>query len=145
MCNCKLGVNKCPLNGNCLQKSLVYKTEVTSGNQSAVYFGLASNSFKERYNNHVSSFRNERHKESTNLSKYIWHLKEAKKEYRMKWSIAASAPAYDTSSQRCQLCLTEKAFILYNDHNHPLNKRSELLATCRHRKKHLLSSCPQRC
>ena len=42
---------------------------------------------------------------------------------------------------RCHLCLTEKAFILNNDHNHPLNKRSELLGVCRHRRKHLLSSC----
>ena len=140
-CNCKQGVNGCPLNGHCLKKSLVYKASVTSTNASAVYYGLTSDTFKTRFNNHQTSFKNERYKESTTLSKYVWELKQANQTYDVKWEIAANAPSYNPASKRCHLCLTEKAFILNNDHNHPLNKRSELLGVCRHRRKHLLSSC----
>ena len=140
-CNCKQGVNACPLNGHCLKKSLVYKASVTSTNASAVYYGLTSDTFKTRFNNHQTSFKNERYKESTTLSGYVWELKQANQIYDVKWEIAANAPTYNPASKRCHLCLTEKAFILNNDHNHPLNKRSELLGVCRHRRKHLLSSC----
>ena len=140
-CNCKGPKSNCPLNGNCLSKSLVYKAEVTSNNHSATYYGLTADAFKTRFNNHLSSFRNERYKESTMLSKYIWELKQTNRAYDIKWEIAANAPAYNPASKRCHLCLTEKTFILHNDHNHPLNKRSELLGICRHKRKHLLSSC----
>ena len=38
--------------------------------------GLTEGTFKKRYNNHTSSFRNEKHKHATELSKYVWELKE---------------------------------------------------------------------
>ena len=40
----------------------------------------------------------------------------------------------------CDLCLTEKLIILTADQNTMLNRRDELLESCRHRRKHLLVS-----
>ena len=57
-CNCQ-NVNECPLNGKCFPKSIVYKTEIRSQHEGAVktYIGMTSNTFKERYRNHVKTFR----------------------------------------------------------------------------------------
>ena len=139
-CNCKGGPTKCPLNGNCQVKSLVYKATVTNPNSTATYIGLTSNSFKERFNNHTASFNHSHLQDKTMLAKHIWSLKDQNKPYEIKWSIHAKAPAYSTTSKRCELCLTEKTNILFSQDRSPLNKRSEIMNTCRHRKKYLLSS-----
>ena len=122
-----------------MSTSLVYKAEVDSIQGTACYIGLASNTFKERYLNHTSSFRNKQYKESTALSKYIWTLKEKNEDYDIKWSVAAKAPSYSPTIKSCYLCLTEKTLILTSQHEHLLNKRNELMGTCRHRRKFLLS------
>ena len=140
-CNCQVGAESCPLNAQCLSKSIVYKANVTSNNESSVYIGLASNTFKERYSNHQSSFNHEKYKDKTGLSKYIWQLKNNNQTFKIEWSIAANAPAYNPAIKRCHLFQTEKTLILYNNHHNLLNKKSELLGTCRHRKKHLLFTC----
>jgi 23S rRNA G2445 N2-methylase RlmL len=36
-CNCRGGVNSCPMAGSCLNKSLIYKAEVVSDNQISTY------------------------------------------------------------------------------------------------------------
>ena len=38
--------------------------------------GLAESDFKTRYRNHTASFRHAKHKNSTELSKHIWTLKD---------------------------------------------------------------------
>ena len=53
-----------------------------------VYYG-STEDFKTRYANHKSSFKNEGKKNSTELSKLIWKLKNMKKTYGLKWEIAA--------------------------------------------------------
>ena len=136
---CRGGISNCPLEGKCLSTSLVYKAEVDSIQGTACYIGLASNTFKERYLNHTSSFRNIQYRESTALSKYIWTLKEKNEDYDIKWSVAAKAPSYSPTIKSCYLCLTEKTLILTSQHEHLLNKRNELMGTCRHRRKFLLS------
>ena len=40
----------------------------------------------------------------------------------------------------CQLCLTEKAFIVRGDKKLLLNKRSEVFQRCRHRDRHMLAN-----
>ena len=42
----------------------IHHSKVPSS-RTVAYIGLASNTFKERYLNHTSSFRNQRYKEST--------------------------------------------------------------------------------
>ena len=139
-CNCRQGESKCPLEGRCLSKSVIYKAEVKSDNKTSTYIGQTSNTFKERYTNHVSSFKNEKYKESTALSKYIWDLKQQEKEFEINWSKITNAPAYNPSSKKCQLCILEKTLILNSNHPNQLNKRTELMSKCRHRRKFLLSS-----
>ena len=57
-CNCRQK-NTCPLNGNCLQSSLIYQATVTRKDNSTTvtYIGLTENDFKTRYRNHSASFR----------------------------------------------------------------------------------------
>ena len=141
MCNSKNGKNYCPLDGKCLPNCIVYSAEVTTNNENkALYIGLAENSFKQRYTNHLSSFNNIQYKDSTALSKYIWDLKNKEKKFEIKWSILKKTNAYHPKTRICNLCLTEKTLILISTHPNLLNKRSELINTCRHRKKYLLSS-----
>ena len=44
------------------------------------------------------------------------------------------------ASNRCNLCLWEKYFIIYKPKMATLNKRNELVSACRHNKKFLLSN-----
>ena len=67
-CNCR-DANLCPLKGKCLKSSIVYQADVITNSSTSTYIGLASNSFKERYNNHLTTFKNKNKAESTTLSK----------------------------------------------------------------------------
>ena len=51
-----------------------------------------------------------------------------------------TAPSYKCGGSRCNLCLAEKLAILSGDRKMMLNKRSEIVNTCRHRKKFKLKS-----
>ena len=104
------------------------------------YVGLTEGAFKTRYNNHTSSFRNPKHKHSTELSKYIWQLKESNIEHSIHWKILKKCKAYSNRTKRCNLCLHEKYIIIYYPKRSSLNLRHELISTCRHRKKFLLCS-----
>ena len=42
-----------------------------------------------RFNNHKNSFRHWESEKDTELSKYIWELKDKHAEYQIRWSIAA--------------------------------------------------------
>ena len=48
-CNCRGGSKNCPINGNCLSKSIVYKAEIPTSDSTAKYIGVVLNSFKERF------------------------------------------------------------------------------------------------
>ena len=138
-CNC-IDTNFCPLQGNCVQSSVVYKADVTTSTSTSTYIGLASNTFKERYNNHLSTLRYKHKENHTTLSKYIWQLKSEGIQYDIKWSIIGHAPAYNKVSKKCHLCLLEKTNIIMSRNSNSLNKRTEIMNKCRHREKHLLSS-----
>ena len=73
-CNCRKS-STCPMDGNCNMESIIYQAEVTTSTTKETYIGLCDTAFKLRYRNHVCSFRNERYKHATELSKYIWNLK----------------------------------------------------------------------
>ena len=72
------------------------------------------------------------------LSTYVWQ-KGLNPNPRIKWKIAGRASSYKKGGRQCDLCLTEKLFILKNFNNpNYLNKRSELALKCRHKAKFLL-------
>ena len=138
-CNCRIK-DKCPLNGKCLLKDIVYKASVKTESSLKIYFGLSEGEFKTRFNNHKMSFNNSNYAKSTELSKYVWHLKDVGYPFNMTWEIAAESKSYKPGSKRCNLCLMEKLLISEGKKRHMLNKRSELVAMCRHRNKFLLKA-----
>lgn len=138
-CNCRKN-EECPINGKCREKNIVYQATVTTGTKTETYVGLTDNEFKIRYANHKQSFSKKILKNSTELSKYIWTLKNNNQEYKIKWKIIGRANTYTNKSKECNLCLLEKYFIICQKEKATLNKKSELISTCRHRKKYLLSS-----
>ena len=139
-CNCRK-TDHCPLQGKCLSKAIIYQAEVKTHTDEKVYYGLTERRFKERFYEHRTSFNNKAYAERTELSKYVWKLKEEGKDYSIKWSIKMRAHPYRSGSKRCDLCLCEKTFIAMGEQGKMLNSRSEILGKCRHRRKFCLSNC----
>ena len=87
-----------------------------------------------------ASFRNIASRNSTELSKYVWSLKDNNINHVITWQIIARAKPYNSASKRCNLCLLEEFIIIREPHRCTLNKRNELVSGCRHRKKSLQRS-----
>ncbi|PFX22533.1 hypothetical protein AWC38_SpisGene12938 [Stylophora pistillata] len=83
-CNCRKP-DICPMDGNCNMESIIYQAEVTTETAKETYIGLCDTAFKMRYRNHLCSFRNERYRHATELSKYIWSLKDKDTKFNIKW------------------------------------------------------------
>ena len=89
--NCRNKSN-CPLDNKCLTDKIAYKAEVETNDginelSTRVYFGISETEFKSRYNKHTMSFRNQTHENNSELSKFIWSLKDQNKDFDIKWSI----------------------------------------------------------
>ena len=137
LCNCRVP-DKCPLKGQCLVKEVVYQATITTAESTETYVGLTATEFKTRWRNHQMSFKNESKKNDTELSKHLWQLKDQKKDFAISWKILAKAKSYSNLTKRCNLCSTEKFYILYKPDMATLNKRNELVSTCRHKRNFLL-------
>ena len=136
-CNCRKKF-ECPLDGNCLTDSVIYKATVSDEQGGCeTYIGLTEGTFKDRYTAHKSSFKLASKATSTTLSGHIWDLKNSKIDHNVTWEILHSAPSYHPSIGRCLLCLKEKQAILYIGGS--LNSRSEISNTCRHKRKYSLA------
>jgi hypothetical protein len=138
-CNCRVK-SQCPMEGRCLESNIVYQATVSTDNKSETYVGLTSTTFKARYNNHKYSFNHTSKRAATELSNYIWSLKDNNIPYNIKWSILKHANPYNTRSKLCSLCNWEKYFIICEHDKASLNSRNELTSACRHISKHLLSN-----
>jgi len=133
--NCPLMPDRCDV------PNVIYQADVHAEDSTVVmsYYGLTESEFKVRCSAHKTSFRRVP-KCHTTLSSYIWKLKDKKTPHVVNWSIKARGHPFSSGGRSCDLCLTEKLVILTADQNTMLNKRDELLNTCRHRRKHLLVS-----
>ena len=139
-CNCRVPAS-CPLRGNCLSSSLVYRAEVSCGREEDhVYIGSTSQTFKARFSGHKSDMTHQSKKTSTMLSRHVWSLKASGEEPSVTWSIQKRAFPYQCGSGKCDLCLSEKCEILRMHGPLLLNKRSEIAGKCRHRAKFKLES-----
>ena len=142
LCNCrKADKPNCPLQGECLLSSIVYKATVRSERETKQYIGLCETTFKQRLYNHRSAWnavKKSKKTLSSELPKYVWHLKNKNVPHNITWEVAARARPYECSNLRCYLCLTEKMLLAEGDKNTLLNKRSEIVSKCRHRNKFTL-------
>ena len=111
-CNCRKP-SLCPMDGNCNAENVIYQAEVTTSAKKETYIRLCDTTFKLRYRNHMCSFRNERYKHATELSKHIWSLKDQKIAYQIKWRKIKQARSCSNVSKRCNLCLWENFFLYY--------------------------------
>ena len=117
---------KCPLNEvgkSCDTENVIYKAYVTTDKDTNTYIGLTSNSFKTRWYGHQESFRNEKSKNKTSLSSYIWELKEKQAQYTIKWDIIKEIRKNSYGTKWCRLCTSEASEIMKNKEN-PLNKKN---------------------
>ena len=139
-CNCRVNAS-CPLDGNCLQSSLVYVCKAATPkitNDYPHYIGLTDNTFKGRLCKYKNLFRYESKKNATELSNFEWENKHTNTERSLEWKILDKVKSYQPESRKCMLCLTEKYHILFSKLN-LLNSRSELATKCRHENKFYLS------
>ena len=131
-CNCRQSTT-CPLNGECCSSFLVYKASITT-KENAIpekyYYGLHETTFKTRYSNHTHYFRDKKKQNCTELSKLYWNLTFASKKPKISWSIEKHANAYQSGTNKCQLCLAEKVSILQANPSTTINRRSELVSKC---------------
>ena len=135
-CNCRQK-HSCPLSGSCPKTSTIYQATVTrtDNSTSETYVGLTENNFKTRYKYHTSSFRHAHSRNVTELSKHIWTLKDNNIDHTISWNILARAKPYNSANKRCNLWLLEKFIIIRQPERSTLNKRNELVSSCRHRNK----------
>lgn len=132
-CSCQKK-DLCPLKGDCLQETVVYKATVSTNSGKQTYIGSTELTFKDRFYGHSSDFRHKNNRVKTTLASHIWDCKDKQTEYNVSWEILRHCSKYKGGKRKCDLCLTEKLFILKNKEN-PLNKRTELMGKCRHLRK----------
>ena len=89
-----------------------------------IYYGAVESEFKFWCNNHTNSFRNRYYEHDTELSQYIWKLKDLGKTFTLKWSIAAYASPCRCATRGHDLCITEKYIIARAEQERLLNKRT---------------------
>ena len=109
---------------NCRQKN-THKDNGTTEK----YFGLTKNDFKTRYRNHTASFWHTKLRKATELSKHIWTLIENNSNHYILWRILSLRSPYNSAN---------KLLIIPRPELSSLNKRNELVFSCRHRNKTLL-------
>ena len=135
-CNCR-AKKDCPLEGKCLESSVIYQATVTEtiSKQVETYVGLTADPFKTRFNNHTKSFKHIEYKTDTELSNHIWHLKNKGIDFKIKWKIIDRGKTFNSVSKICQLCTIEKFYILLRPELCSLNSNNKLGSYCRHQKK----------
>ena len=120
---------------------MIYKCiGLTSGHPDKAYLWTVEGDFKNRYYNHISSFKTKTKMYKTTLARYFWGLKQRQNiTTALKWYIVKYVPSYSNITKSYVLCLHEKFEILtYPNQDELLNNRSELVFKCRHVAKYLL-------
>ena len=146
-CNCRKDTTKCPLDGQCLIKSVVYKATVTTNQphlKEKSYHGMTEGQFKHRWYGHKHDITH-KEKYGTTLSRHIWKLKDMESslnenrrknfKWNLNWEIKEQASSYQPWNKDCKLCIAEKFHILNEDDCKSLNVRSGRLSKCWHRAK----------
>ena len=139
-CNCRGGATTCPMRGSCLDKSMIYKAEVTTTTEKRHYYSQTFRTFKDRFYGHQSDLRSQGKADSTTLSKFVWQERSKGEEPEIKWSKLSSAKPYTLGGRSCPLCLAEKTAIAKDNTGEMLNRRRELMNRCLHKESYKLSN-----
>ena len=139
-CNCRKKED-CPLKGECLIDSVVYRGKITSQQKPETnYIGMTQGPFKDREREHKNSLINSKKKNSSRLASYIWQEKDTgETQSTIEWSIIDRTPAYRNGDRKCRLCLAEKFHIIFQPFQ-KINARTEIISKCRHENKFYLSN-----
>ena len=122
-----------------MTENVLYKATCTADQEPKMeYLGIAATEFKFRFNNYTSSFKNEDKGQSTTLSTYFWKMKKKGRNPKVSFKLLRVVPSFTPEMGRCALCSAEKLAILKADPRKTLNKRTEIMATCRHKRKFIL-------
>ena len=111
----------------CLSSKIICRADDENDINSEIkfYFGLTETPFKKRFGNHTRYFKHKTYSKSTELSKYIWALKETGINSIVKWYVEEIYS--NTKINCCKLCLLEKLYIIdFIDGNRLLNKTMNL-------------------
>ena len=139
-CNCRNRA-ECPLDNKCLKANIAYKAVISApSNQDKKYFGITETSVKDHFRNHTRDFRHKKYVNSTELSKYLWKLRDEKIMPSVKWNIMSIVNG-TLKGGVLKLCLTEKFWLLKHfNYEHLLNKKLDFISKCRHENKLLVKS-----
>ena len=143
LCSCPKKAT-CPLGGHCLEENVIYQATVIETNKqneqtTETYVGLTAPNFKSRLGNHTKSFKNKEYSTETTLSSHIWDIKERDSTYTISWKLLDRGRPYNPGTKTCNLCTTEKFYIILKPHLATINKRNELGSACRHKTSSLIS------
>ena len=119
ICNCR-NKHACPLQNKCMSKDIVYKATISTGNTQGTkhYIGMTSNTFKERYRNHIKSFTHKKYSNDRNGTfETRSALKAKQNRFHHKMVYNKKSISYTGGSKRCNLCLDEKITILKEKNN----------------------------
>ena len=142
-CNCR-NKDTCPLPNSCQTKCIIYQANIDcdiAGYEQKCFLGSWETTFKDRFKNHKKSFKHVKHKNNTELSKGFWEIKKRNETPKITWKIIRICCSCNPNGKRCFLCLNEKYEIATYKGDKLLNKRTEIINTCRHRSKYKHSNC----
>ena len=87
---------ECLLKGECLASDTVYQATVMTEGEVRNYIGSTATTFKARFGNPKVSMHDTKDCQ-TELSKYIWRLKQSGAEYEIDWKILEHAASYSST------------------------------------------------
>ena len=139
-CNCQVK-SSCPVPGECCRPNVVYHATVNHDDgKTAEYIGCTEPKFKERFANHKKSFRHSTYKSETTLSKYVWD-NGLNPTPNVNWKFIKNCSVYKTGNKSCDLCLSEKFYIIKSLHKkNIINKRTDIGNKCPHKRKAMLKT-----
>ena len=91
----------------------MYKADVKNliNDEKKFYLRVTETPFKKRFGNHTRDFKHSKYRNTTELSKYIWELKDANISPVTERSIVTEVLS-TTQLNFCKLCLSEKLYII---------------------------------
>ena len=69
--------------------NVIYRIDVSNeaNNDQELYIGLPRTTFKVRYNNHKQDVKHIKYQYNTELTRFIWNLKNNNIKYYIQWKV----------------------------------------------------------